>query len=349
MRAPAVRTGYESIISVRADDKFCVTAEDDGEVTYLDNKKMTVKYGEKEVSYPITTWTSKEEAGSCYTHQMVPNFKVGDKFFKDDSLIYDSCFFEPDIFYKNRVIYKQGTLVNVAIMENSATYQDSGAISYKLSNRLGTKVTKVISIVVNVNDEIHNMVSIGDSVEPTDVLFNFMSSESENFGDLDDEILDILKDLKSSAPKAKVRGTIKNIVVYYNTEEEKMTKTMKKIVKESNERLLINKGAVGRVNSSYSIQGKPLLPDEIEIKIYIEVNESMSVGDKAVAGNQCKFTIGEVFSEDIVTEDGKVDVEMMFGFIGIQERIVNSPVLIGTTSTILDLLEKEVIDIYFKP
>lgn len=354
MRAPAVRTGYESIIPLRSSDKFCVSAENDGVVTSLSNKYMEVEYnnGSKK-KFPIKSWTTKEEAGSCYSHTLVPNFKVGDKFNKDDSLLYNPHFFEPDIFYKGRVLYKQGTLVTVAIVDDPETYEDSGAISEKLKSRLGIKTTKVISIVVDKTDEILNMVNIGQKVEPTDILFTFMSTDSlslsKDESKLDKETLELLRDYKSSSPKAKVRGVVKDIVIYYNVDDYgvEVTESLREKIIDSDKRLGLNKGFPGKVNSSYSIKGIPLDKGKIEIKIYIEVNEEMGTGDKAIFCNQIKFTVGDIFSNKVTAlEDGR-EIEALFGYTSIQNRIVNSPILTGSTSALIEHLEDKIIEMYF--
>lgn len=353
MRAPAVRTGYESIVPLRSSDKFCISAETNGVVKKLTPTSMEVEYDNGKVKkYTIKSWTTKEEAGSCYSHTLVPNFKVGDKFNKDDSLLYNPHFFEPDIFYKGRVLYKQGTLVTVAIVDDPETYEDGGAISDKLKNRLGIKTTKVISVVVDKEDEILNMVEIGKKVEPTDILFTFMNQDamamSKDEKKLDADTLSLLRDLKSSSPKAKVRGVIKDIVVYYNVDEGmEVTDSLGNLITASDKRLKINKGYPGKVNSSYSIKGVPLEKGKIEIKIYIEVNEEMGTGDKAIFCNQIKFTVGDIFSNKITALDDGREIEALFGYTSIQNRIVNSPILMGSTCALIEHLEEKAIEIYF--
>lgn len=354
MRAPVIRTGYESIVPLRSSDKFCISAKMEGKVINLTNKYMEVEYTDGKIDkYPIKTWTTKEEAGYCYTHRLVPNFQVGESFKKDDSLLYNPSFFEPDIFYPGRVIYKQGTLVNVAIVDDPETYEDSGAISHKLKQRLGITTTKVISIVIDKNDEVQDFVKIGQKVEPTDILFTFMDKDamslSKDEAKLDSDALSLLRGLRSSSPKAKVRGKVSDVILYYNLEEiSEATDSVVELIMDSDKRLKLNKGYPGKVNSSYSIRGVPLEKGKIEIKVYIEVNEEMGTGDKAIFCNQIKFTVGDIFDNDVTTEDGR-EVEALFGYTSIQNRIVNSPILVGSTAALLEEIEKQAIELYFKP
>lgn len=346
MSVPYVRTGYESILPVRTGEKFVTYAEDEGTVESVSDKEVVVKYRNTTKTYKLYSWTTKEESGSCFTYKLISNVNKGDKLSKDDTITYNPYFFEPDIFNPKRVIYKQGTTVNVAIVEDPETFEDSGSISKKLSSKLGTVVTKVRSIVLDCTDNIHNLVKIGDEVKPGESLFSFTTSDDVNPSGVTDEILSILQDIKTSTPKSKVKGTISNIVVYYNCEIEDLSDSLKKIVKESDSRLKHEKGFPGKVNSSYSIKGKPLNPKEIEIKIYTTIDEGMSIGDKAIFGNQLKFTVGSVF-DNIVTEDG-TEVDATFGFISIQNRIVNSPNLLGTTNTLVKLIQDKAVEMYFK-
>lgn len=348
MKVPRIRTGYESIVPVTSSDKYAITAEMDGVVKSVNNKEIVVSYSNKTTkSYRLIKWTTKEESHSCYTHQLVTNLKAGQKFKKDDTIAFDNVFFEPDIFNPNRVLYKQGTYINTAIVENTETYEDSGALSSKVCERLGTKCTKVHSIVINCTDVLSNVLNIGDSVDYNTPMFSFISKEASDVSGFDKETIAILKDLNSSSPKAKAQGKIDNYVIRYNCEKKEMSKSLLAMVEASDERLKHNRGSDGRVQSNYSVRGKPLLPGEVEIKVYIEVNEGMGIGDKGIFGNQLKFTVGEVYDNDIVTEETGDPVEGMFGFISIQARIVNSPILIGTSAKVVELIEKKMIEDYF--
>ena len=83
----------------------------------------------------------------------------------------------------------------------------------------------------------------------------------------------------------------------------------------------------------------------MQIKIYIDVTEGMGIGDKAIFGNQMKFTVGKIFDK-ITAEDGTV-IDATFRTEGFIHRIVTSPDLIGTTSEILDRLGKKAVEMYF--
>lgn len=347
MKVPHVRTGYEAIIPIRAGQRFVIVAEDDGQVTKVTKSEMEVNYktlGTKK--YKIKSWTTKEESDACYTHIMVPNLREGERFIKDDTLIYDSSFFEPDIFNPKRVVYRQGDEVTVALLENPETYEDSAGISKKLNKRLGTKVTKIKSITLMNTDEVYNLKAIGTKLEPSDVLFSVIDSGLTNL-QTDAKTIEILKNLNTKSPKAKVKGVISKIVLKYNTDITNLSKSLQEIAMVSDKQLKADTGYTGNVvGMGYSIRGVPLLENQAELKIYIDVDNGMGTGDKLILSNQAKATVGEVYDHTITTEDG-TEVELTFAYRSIANRIINSPLLIGTTSMVLEKLEEKVLDMYF--
>jgi len=347
MRAPYVRTGYETVLAVRAGDKFVISAEDECVVTEVTKTKVTVKFKDgKTKSYKLKEWTTKEESGSCYTHRLVSNVSVKDKLRKDDTIVYDELFFEPDLFDKQRVIFKQGTIVRVAFKEDMETFEDSTTISTKLNKRLGTVSTKVKTFILDGKDEAVDMVVPGDKVKSTTPLFTIADASLGTMKGLDEKTIAILQDIKSSTPKAKVDGTISKIVIYYNGEPDDFSSSVKELITKYDKVLKSETGYTGKVNNSFSIDGKPIMPGEVVIKIYINVNVGMGIGDKAIIGNQLKCTVGEAYNYSITTEDGR-DVEMLFSTRSLSARIVNSPFLIGTTSTLLSAIEDKITDMYF--
>ena len=66
---------------------------------------------------------------------------------------------------------------------------------------------------------------------------------------------------------------------------------------------------------------------------------------KLVFGNQMKSIISNVVEKPYIAEDGTV-VDITFSRQSIANRIVNSMDLIGTSNTVLALIEKEAIELY---
>ena len=214
-----------------------------------------------------------------------------------------------------------------------------------MTTHLATVVTKTKSVVVDKSDNILNMKKIGEKVNPNDTLFSITDELIANT-DLDARTLAIIQELKTSSPKSKLRGVISRIEVRYNCDINDMSDSLKKLAVASDKEFKLDTGFTGKVNGSYSIGGIPLKDGEVEIKLYITVDEGMGMGDKAIFGNQLKFTVGEVFDYDIHGEDG-IEVDALFSSRSVAARIVNSPALIGTTSMLLDKITDKAIEMYF--
>ncbi len=342
-----IRTGYETILASRTSDKFVVSAEEPGKVLSVSKTKITVEYktlGKK--SFTLKEWSTKEEAGKAYLHKMVTNMKKGQTFKKDDALSYDELFFGPDMFDRNRVVYKTGVLLTTTLTETQETYEDSSAISERANQFLSTKILKISSIVVDAKSDILNILAIGDKVDYNDKLFTIVDtaedSELNKNLDLSDNTVAILEELKNSSPKAKINGVIKNITIYYNSEIEDMSPSIKELVKDSDARLKESgEKFTGRVDSTYAIKAVPLISGEVEIKVAIETDTTMGYGDKLIAGLQLKATVGDIFSNQVETEDG-VPIDMKFSSKSIDARIVNSANTMGTTNAILVELTRQV-------
>lgn len=348
MRVPAVRTGYEAILPYRLDETYCYMAEDDGVVESVNansNIKLIFKDGKKK-TVKLGSWNTKEESGVSYKHTLVTDLKKGDKFKKGNTISYDEAFFEPDIFDKSRVIFKTGTSLRMALMETTNTYEDSTTISSKVAGKLGTSITKSKSFVLKVDDNVINMIKVGDKVEPNDLLFSIATGDLvDDNGKFDKESLAILQNIKNKSPKAKMRGKIQNIKIFYNAELDELSPTLKELAIESNKKL--DKDFTGKVNKTYSIKGKPLMPGTVEVKIYIEDNIKASIADKFVMSLQLKCTVSDVYTYDMKTEDG-VNVDGTFSTKSIANRIVLSTTINSTTTTLLNVLKDRAVEMYFK-
>jgi len=60
-----------------------------------------------------------------------------------------------------------------------------------------------------------------------------------------------------------------------------------------------------------------------------------------------KSVFGNVYNEPILSESG-AEIGAIFGMKSISNRIVLSPLLIGTTNTLLDVIGKAAVSMYFK-
>lgn len=348
MVIPYVRTGYESVLASRINDKFATVAKGNGIVTKVTKSAVVVEYkdGDKvtKEKHKLYTWFSKEESGTSYSNKVVSNVSVGTKIYKDYVLTYAESFFSPDTYDKSRVVYRQGNVVRTAFIENMESYEDSAAISNSLSKLMSMDSIKSKSSVITTQEVITKVMDIGSKVEHSTPLFSIMDKDFVAT-DMDEETLEIIQNIKSSSPKAGVRGTIENIKIFYNCDIESMGEELRYYTEQSDKRLLEETGFTGKVNSGHSINGRHLLDNELEIKVFIKVEDDMGIADKAIMGNQLKCTIGDIIG-DIKDEDG-VPIDLVFSTSSMSKRIVISPVKIGLLSTYMKKTINDAVELFF--
>lgn len=343
-----VRTGYESIIPYRAGPKFVGIAEEDGKVTKVGKHNATITYktiGKK--AYKFNDWTSKEESGTAYVHIMKSNLIENKPIKKGDIIYYDSSFFDIDMFDNTKVLYRPGKIINVAMIESSETNEDAMAISKRIATDTKINFVKIREVTLDKTDNVMNVVNINDEVTNNDALFTI---STDMIGDekLNKETLALMESFIKSTPKAKYNGRIIKIQAFYNCEYDELSKSLQRLV-DITEPFMVdsitNKKFSGRVNSSYSVNSKPLDEGKIHIKFFINEEKGMVTGDKGIIANMLKTTITTVVDEPMLTESND-EVDALFSYIGISARIVSSPVLMGTTATLLQEVTKQALELY---
>ncbi len=342
-----VRTGYETVIADRVPKKYAAKAKDNGIVISKTKDKLTILYtSNKKENFSLKKWTTKEEANSTYLHEMVTTLNKNDKVEKGDVVIFDKSFFEIDMFDSKSVVMKTGMLLYTQFTDIQTTHEDSVSVSHKMTNKLSTKTTKVKSFIITSDTTINDLVNIGDNVTYHSKLFTMSEGgveDTEGF-ELTEKTLAILEDFKNSSPKAKTNGKVEKIMFFYNCNLEEVNETLRKHIEASDKR---NSKFTGKVNTSYSVSGTSLMPGEVQMKIYIEKNLEIGIGDKLVFGNQLKCTVSDVLKDDVVTESN-VPIEAQFSNTSKDARIVNSPDVIGTATTVLIKLQEVVVKEYFE-
>lgn len=347
-----LRTGYERVIAHRVDDLYAYTAQADGEIIELDDQHVRVRYKDgTEVAVEVGTRYGSV-TGTTIPHQVLPNVKVGDKVKEGHVIAYNSGFFSVDPLDPKQVLMKGGILARTAIMERSHTFEDASVISEKLAGRLGTKITKVKTILVSFDQNIRNLVKSGDEVDIDTVLCMIEDSTTTDSDLFSEDSLDSLKLMSANAPKAKVSGKVEKIEAYYHGDMEDMHDSVKEIAKRSDRqrvkklKALGEKPTTGQVDGTVRIERDPLDIDTMAIKVYITKTLGAGIGDKGVLGNQMKTVFSSVMTGVNRTKSGE-DLDMLFGYMSINNRIVLSPELMGTTNTLLKLMSTKVADKYF--
>ncbi|MBB5409294.1 hypothetical protein HDG34_003235 [Paraburkholderia sp. HC6.4b] len=348
---PALRTGYEQVIAHRTGDMFAVTAKKPGRVISVGPEGMKVQYEDGETQGIELGRRFGNAAGLVVPHQIRTQMRAGQTFSPGDVIAWNEGFFEPDILNPANVVMKTGVSIKTVFMENPMTLEDSSVISKETAALLMTKQTRVRTIVINFDQEVHKLRKVGDEVGSDDILCVIEDAVTAGNRLFDEASLDTLRVLSAQTPQAKAKGVIERVDVFYHGEVEDMSPTLAKIVATTDAQMIRRARATGRkaftgsVDEAFRVEGNPLQLDTAAIQIYITSDVPAGVGDKGVFGNQLKTVFGEVMERDMFTESG-VKIGAVFGAKSVADRIVSSPELIGTTTTVLDVIAMAAVDLY---
>ena len=348
---PLLRTGYEYLLPYKVGDLYCSIAKEDGVVINKTNKLLTVKYKDNTItSIPLGTRYGKME-GTIYPHTIVSDLEINNKFKKNDYLSYNTNFFEKDWLDKSKLVLKFSKNITVALTMTNEVFEDSSAISSELGKEMTTSIVKEKSFIIEFDKNIVNILPEGTAVTPNDILFTIIN-ENTDYNNLSESTIEMLQNLANISPKAKVNGIIDKYEIRYNGDISDMSPSLRKLTNKLDKELYEEtKGTEeettsGKVTSEYRVEGKNLNLDTLELKVYIKINLTSGIGDKGVFANQMKSVISDVFTETVTNEDGE-KIDAIFSYKGILNRIVNSPILIGTTNRLIKHVSKQVADIYF--
>lgn len=280
-----VRTGYEQVIAHRTSDLFAMTAKLSGKVISVTEHGILVEYEDGERKGYELGRRFGNASGLIIPHSVVTHLKAGQAFKAGDLICHNDGFFEKDILNPNNVIWKAGIMVKTALLESTATLEDSSAISKRVSELLVTKTTKMNTIVVNFDQSIKRMIKVGQHVESEDILCVIENAVTANAGLFDEESLDTLRILGNQTPQAKAKGIIERIEVFYHGEKEDMSETLRNLADTSDKELAQRNKALGKkiytgsVDEGFRIEGDPLALDTMAIRVYITSDISAGVGD----------------------------------------------------------------------
>lgn len=348
---PHLRTGYEQVLAHRTGELFAYTAKEAGKVISRNEKGLIVEFksGDKR-GFKLGRQYGRAE-GSVYPHDIASGLAVGDEFQVGQTIVYNTGFFEPDFLNPKNAVWKSSLAVKTALYESTQTHEDSSSVSKRVSQALTAKTTKVRSFVVTFEQGVKNIMKAGSTVEPSDVLFVIEEAVTNEHGLFDEATLATLQKIANNAPLAKVRGTIDRMEVYYHGNKEDMSPSLRTLVNQSDKQMADEAKAIGKpvitgaVTEEYRVAGTPLAMDSAEIKVYITIETNAGVGDKGVFANQMKSVFGEVLDYDMTTEEGE-PIDAVFGRRSIAARIVLSPDIIGTSTTLLKVIAKKAVQIF---
>lgn len=345
------RTGAEQVIPYQVGDLYATMAEEDGVVTAVNEKSVVVTYKSGATKAVEIGRRFGSAAGLTVPHQIVTPLKAGQPVKAGMAIAFNTGFFEEDMLNPGYLVFKFATLATVALFESPMTDEDSSCISYRLSKKLTSQMTKEKNVFVNFDQIVSAIPKIGEKLLSSDILCIIENESTAGKNYFQEASLDTLKMLNKDTPPAGIDGVLERIEIYYHGEIEDMSPSLKALVKESDRRIAKQRKEMGKsaltgaVDEGFRIEGTPLDLDSLVIRFFITTDVSAGVADKAVVANQIKTVVSETIDDDIVTESG-TPVDMFFGRKSLGARIVTSPDLIGTSIMAQQLMGKAFVAAY---
>lgn len=328
----------------RMGDEYGAVASEDGKITELTDRKLTVKYKSGEVRSFIIGNVEVTAEGSYYPHELVTELKVGDSVKQDDVLFYNKAFFRPSQLDKRRVDYSLGITCFTAFREANYTIEDSSAISNNFAQKMATNVIKLKSKVVDFSQEVSNVLKIGDKVDLDTVLMqidDFITDDMDK-----DELSRALRRFSALTPRAGAVGVVSGIEVFYNGELEEMSPSLRKLVNQCEKKRKDDAAILGvkfypnKITRHPRIDGRNIESGQAIIVFRMTINLGMGVSDKLVFSSQLKSTVGQVLFGETTTQQGE-EVDSIFGALSGINRIVTSVYKQGAVNTYLRYVGEE--------
>ena len=321
-----ITNGAEKTIQYHLSKDWSFIAKDDGKVVELneDTGLMIVEYknGESD-AISISSRIAKNGAGGFYlSKKMIPNYKKGDTFKKNDILAQDRDFFTNSEHFGNQ--FNIGTLEKIALLSSAATFEDSSYVTKQVSRDMASEIVMQKQVVLGPNTNVDYMVKIGDTVQSGDELIRFEQSFDEdslnvllsNVGE--DMKEDIMMNNKEKV-KTKYSGVIEDIKVYSSVSLNDLSPSLRKVVNKHYNRIKDRR----KLLEKYDKSNNPLvkcnmlfnentetvkttndgkfkgvaLNDGVLIEFYIKIHDELGAGDKIVFFSALKTIITNVIPE----------------------------------------------------
>lgn len=349
-----VGTGMESVIAHRAGPKFAAAATGDGVVAEINDDAVVIDYDDPALGrqYYRIGLEHGIIAGMTVPHNVTTDLKVDQRVSAGTIVARNKAFFQPDPLQDGQVIYKPAMIVRTVLVDGTDTLEDSSAISLRVSKALTTSVTYPRTITVDEGEVIHNLIEVGAKVDLESILCSVENPITANAGLFDDDSYDSLQELAAASPKAEVAGVVDKIEVFYNGDPDDFNESISRLIRVSDKAIARRKKRMGgsgpengRVDERSTIDGKRLQPKQAAIVVSITAAYDAQVGDKGVFSHQLKTTFGRVMTGVNESEDGQ-EIDSIFGYQSISDRIVGSAESMGTTFTLALRLRELVIEAY---
>lgn len=335
------RTGGELLVAHRTSSKHASVIDQPGKVVAVTKDNIEVKLDNGEtVSYPLGSWYGQYE-GVTYPHRMVTNYKVGDKLPAKTVVVYNSDQFEPDLYNKYQVNWKNGRLARVFLLVAEEVHEDSNAVSDDFASTTTCRTTKVKNVIINAQQNLIEILGEDTEVDTETILCTFSDDIGGSSEQLSAEAAATLAALSQYTPRAGVHGVLESLEVIYNGEIEDMSPSLAAFVRRHDTLRRRKAKALGRkdipmdghVDGDYRVDGIPLGYNQVLVRFFVTYEHTLGPADKLVIANQLKTTIQERMVGINTTEDGRPG-QLKFGRDSVDARITGSFEAIGSATEV---------------
>jgi hypothetical protein len=365
---PMIGTGYEKVLAYQIGETFVRKAKNDGKIIDINEKYQSIiieyKNGEREVYHYGRDFI--KNSNFYLENNLELNVKIGQTVKQNDVLAYAKEFF---IKQGTDIVFTNGVMTRVALMDDYFTEEDSSLVSTKFSNLMANQITKKKQKVISGTANIIRIVEEGTHVLHGDPLLTF--EDSSEGDDNINEVIDLLGDADEDAlnslshhtTKANATGEVSKIVIYWTGELEEMSESCRKLVKNY---IKVKKEAIGyeekvsgkESNNSYEykksvpvfnrINGEEL-PEKngILIEFFITHKEIYGTGDKLSTYPALKAVTAETVPEHLAPYTESGDLDMATSLIGMGNRKIISLVKAGSMGKLLYDMSIRIAEEYF--
>lgn len=361
-----ITSGADEVMPYLTTDSFAFKAKDNGKVKEITEDYMIVEYNDGKCDYiDLKNNIQKNSDGGYYVPlklDMAKNLKVGSQIKKNQILAYDKKSFSDEIGESNNIAFNVGKLAKIAILNTDEGFEDSGIISQKLAESLGTRVILKYDCVIDKDSTIFEIASVGAHIEASDRLLMWEDAiedeESQelvknlNYGDLD------VSDLGKRKLICDVTGTLVGVKFYRTVELDELSPSLRKIVaayekpiKEMEKKLKENNinPAVLPSHTNLPPTGKLKKSQQaVFVEFYVEYFDTVGVGDKIVffsANKAVEKNIFPVGKEPYTDFRPNEKIDAFVSEVAIDKRMVTSTLITGGINKAMIELDRSVKDI----
>jgi len=262
-----VSNGYDEAVQFHLSDDFVINAEEDGKVIDVNEELgfIVVEYksGKTRAINTKPEVVKNSNGGFFLSNQLTPTHtKVGEKFKKDEPLAYHDKYFKYS--KMNGLRYSVGPIAKIAFMSSYNTYEDAGLCTESFADRMKSSMVYQETAKFKKNNNILDMVKIGDHVNIGDPLIKFDVSVEDNelakyLSKLSEDNAALLEEETKSDIKTSHAGKVIDIKVYTLLDPSNLSPSLGKIVQQYFDKSINTKEYLSKFDNNDSIMKAGIL------------------------------------------------------------------------------------------